>query len=89
MKVITIEADAFELITHKIQLLTESINLLYGENSIKKLNGWLDNQDVCLLIGVSKRTLYYYRISGKLPFTQIGKKIYYKEKDVEHLFKSL
>ena len=89
MKVITIEADAFELITHKIQLLTESINLLCGENSIKKLNGCLDNQDVCLLIGVSKRTLYYYRISGKLPFTQIGKKIYYKEKDVEHLFKSL
>lgn len=42
----------------------------------------LDNQDLCLLLKVSNRTLQRLRTSGKLPYKKIGKKIYYMESDV-------
>lgn len=42
----------------------------------------LDNQDLCLLLKVSKRTLQRFRSSGRLPYRRIGKKTYYIESDV-------
>jgi hypothetical protein len=40
---------------------------------------------VCLLLGFSKRTLQYYRSSGRLAYSQIGSKIYYKSSDIERI----
>lgn len=48
---------------------------------------WLDNQDVCELLNISKRSLQYYRNCGKLSFSQINNKCYYKVADVEKLLK--
>lgn len=42
----------------------------------------LDNQELCQLLHVSKRTLQRYRDSGELPFQTVYKKTYYKESDV-------
>lgn len=42
----------------------------------------LDNQDLCQMLHVSKRTLQRYRTAGELPYQKIYKKIYYKESDV-------
>jgi len=44
----------------------------------------LDNQDLCLLLKVSKRTLQRFRSSGKLPYRLIGRKTYYLESDVSN-----
>ena len=44
-----------------------------------------DNQDLCQLLNVSKRTLQRYRSSGELPFHNLYHKTYYKESDV-HFF---
>jgi hypothetical protein len=43
----------------------------------------LDNQDLCIMLNVSKRTLQRYRSLGWLPYQQIDQKIYYLEKEVE------
>jgi predicted site-specific integrase-resolvase len=45
----------------------------------------LDNQDLCQLLHVSKRTLQRYRSTGELPFQTVYQKTYYKESDV-HTF---
>ena len=45
----------------------------------------LDNQDLCMLLNVSKRTLQRYRATGELPFQTLYHKTYYKESDV-HTF---
>ena len=45
----------------------------------------LDNQDLCMLLNVSKRTLQRYRSTGELPFQTVYQKTYYKESDV-HTF---
>lgn len=42
----------------------------------------LDNQDLCQLLNVSKRTLQRYRSSGELPFHTLYQKTFYKESDV-------
>jgi hypothetical protein len=50
----------------------------------------LDNQDLCFMLNVSKRTLQRFRSSGFLPYKRINQKLYYLESDVlqfirEHL----
>lgn len=65
----------FELINRKIDKLTNTENKINDEVL-------LDNQDLCLLLKVSKRTLQRFRSSGKLTYKRIGKKTYYLESDV-------
>ena len=49
------------------------------------LGEWMDNQDVCLRLDISPRTLQTLRDTGRLAFTQIQRKIYYRPEDVEKL----
>lgn len=51
----------------------------------KTLQHWLDNEEVCLLLNIQKRTLQRYRERRLLPCTQIRHKVYYKTADVERL----
>lgn len=46
---------------------------------------WLDNQQVCLLLDISMRTLQSHRDKGILPYSQTGHKCYYKLSDVQEL----
>jgi hypothetical protein len=62
------------------------------EKERQKINGetLLDNQDLCFMLNVSKRTLQRFRLSGRLPSHRINNKPYYLESEVlafikEHL----
>ena len=46
----------------------------------------MDNQDVCLRLEISPRTLQTLRDTGRLAFTQIQRKIYYRPEDVKAVF---
>ena len=46
-------------------------------------NDWLDSQDICKMLQISKRTLDSYREKGLLPFSKIGGKVFYRAKDIE------
>jgi excisionase family DNA binding protein len=52
-----------------------------GLSLLRKL--WLTGDEVIHLLGISKRTLQNYRDQRKLPFSQVGRKIYYKASDIE------
>ena len=43
---------------------------------------WLTGDEICKLLRVSKRTLQNYRDKRVIPFSQIGRKIYYKYSDI-------
>ena len=45
----------------------------------------MNNAEVCGLLQISQRTLQSYRDDGTLPYSQIGRKCYYKTSDVEAL----
>lgn len=49
---------------------------------------WLDNQEFCQLLKISKRTAQNYRDQGLVTFSQIGSKVYYKLADVHALLES-
>lgn len=71
----------FDRIDSYLEKMAIKEKLLEGE----KL---LDNQDVCQLLNVSKRTLQRYRSSGELPYQMVYHKTFYKETDVEAFIKA-
>jgi len=48
-----------------------------------------DNQDVCQVLNIGKRTLQSYRDNGTLAYTRIENKIYYRPVDVEQAIKRI
>jgi hypothetical protein len=55
------------------------------EKERQRLDGelLLDNQDICFMLNICKRTLQRYRTLGWLPFSRIDQKAYYRESDVK------
>ncbi|MDR2948023.1 MAG: helix-turn-helix domain-containing protein, partial [Prevotella sp.] len=58
------------------------IGLFVNPDTIKK-EDYLDNQDLCMLLGVTKKTLYRYRRKGLLKsYTLDGRKVYYRSSEI-------
>lgn len=66
----------------KTILQPEQVNETGLSLLIKK---WLTGDEVCHVLGISKRTLQNYRDQRRISFYQIGRKIYYKATDVDDL----
>nr|WP_297166116.1 helix-turn-helix domain-containing protein [uncultured Dysgonomonas sp.] len=73
--------DCFESFLNQISSLCD-------RHSDKLLNEWLDAQDVCNILDIQPRTLQTYRKNGKIGFSQIDRKIYYKPCDVKKILNS-
>lgn len=71
----------FDRIDRHLEKMAMKEKLLEGERL-------LDNQDVCQLLNVSKRTLQRYRSSGELPYQMLYHKTFYRESDVEAFIKA-
>jgi hypothetical protein len=67
--------ERIEMLNKKLEKLNNTKNQIDGDTL-------LDNQDLCLLLKVSNRTLQRYRSSGILPYRRIMQKTYYLESDV-------
>lgn len=76
-----IEGKTFERLKQSIKELFERSKKLDPSNLKEE---WWTNQEVCLLLKISLRTLQNYRDKGIIPYSQIGHKCYYKVKDIEH-----
>ena len=85
MEIVNIEARTFEAMLSAFRTFADRLDTLcrlYGDMEEKK---WLDNQEVCLLLKVSPRTLQTLRDNGTLAFTKIGNRTYYRQEDVERV----
>ncbi len=83
MEIVAIEKKTFQLMKDKLKEFSTQIQEICGKD--KRKSEWLDNQDVCQLLKISKRTLQTYRDKGTLAHSQIGYKCYYKTVDIEKL----
>lgn len=81
-----IDENTLEKIKQKILLLYSKTQKMRTRQSI---DDWLDNQELCLLLNVSLRTLQTYRDRGVLAYSIIGHKCYYKRSDVFKLMEQL
>lgn len=80
MAVIAIETEAFQEIMKKLESIIEKLDI---EKKTILSEKWVDNQIVCELLHISKRTLQFYRNSSMLPYSQVGAKIYYRASDID------
>ena len=78
MNVIAIEDKILQDILSKLEALEEKTKTT-GELPEHK---WLDNQEFCFLLKISKRTAQNYRDLGLVDFSYIGNKIFYKLADI-------
>ena len=86
MEVITVQSEAFQQIISKLDQLSLSIETKKKQQPLS--DTWLDIQETCQLLKISKRTLQNYRDRGLLPYSQVAGKIYFCATDIEkHLQK--
>jgi hypothetical protein len=83
MEIVAIESKTFEQIKQRFEDFSNQVKNLCGDNQDKEK--WLGNEDVCGLLKISMRTLQSYRDNGILPYSQIGRKCYYRVSDIENL----
>jgi hypothetical protein len=83
MEIVNIDAKTFEAMLSKFENFASRMELLSRLHGDRDMKEWLDNEDVCLRLNISKRTLQTLRDNGTLAYTQISHKAYYKPEDVE------
>lgn len=81
MEAIILSKDQY---TDLVKRLDEINQRLDARNETKK-DTFVDNQEFLILMKISKRTAQTWRDEGKISFSQVGNKIYYKFSDVEKL----
>ncbi|MES2512889.1 MAG: helix-turn-helix domain-containing protein [Bacteroidota bacterium] len=81
MEAVILSKDQFNSLAASIE---EIKSKLTAENK-KPSEQYLDNQEFLLLMKISKRTAQTWRDEGKISFSQVGNKIYYRLSDVEAL----
>jgi len=72
--------QAINQVMTKLDLLGTQIERM-NRNSMSER--WLDNQEACSALKISKRTIGVYRRKGILPYSRIRGKIYFRIKDIE------
>lgn len=72
--------DRFDKLDNQLERMMKQKNWLDCEQI-------LDNQDLCFLLNVTKRTLQRYRMKGILPYFNIDGRNYYRASDVHKLIR--
>ena len=85
MEICYIEAGVLERMLARAENLSAHVDRLDERNRRKEPGEGLDGQDVCLRLDISPRTLQTLGDTGRLAFTRLQRKFYYKPEDVERL----
>lgn len=81
MDAIILTKDQYNDLLAKLEIITLQLNT----KAEAKKETFLDNQEFLQLMKISKRTAQTWRDEGRISFSQVGNKIYYKLTDVEKL----
>ena len=79
MEAIILSKDQFEELVAKMNEVLEKLN----SKTAPKQEVFLDNEEFIKTMKISRRTAQTWRDEGKISFSQVGNKIYYKLSDVE------
>jgi hypothetical protein len=85
MEVITFQSEVYKDLVQRLDEINSKIG---KQGNLQPLSErYLDIQETCQLLKVSKRTLQAYRDKGFLSFSQIAGKIYFRASDIEEHLK--
>lgn len=85
MEYLAIEKEAYEKLMEGFVTLKKRVNELCPGDKGALGEGWVENAELSRRLNISIRTLQTYRERGILGFSIIGRKIYYKTSDIDHL----
>ena len=68
MEIISMDVKAFDALAGHVEAIERKAEALCRRQEDVSLKKWLDNQDVCDVLGISKRTLQTYREKGVAAF---------------------
>ena len=89
MDIVAIEKDSFDSFRKKLEQiisLADNTSLSPSDMCIEK--EWIEGKTLAASLNISLRTLQSLRESGKLSFSTVGKKVYYKVAEVQKLLDS-
>lgn len=81
MEIVTIEAGTFLKMCRALEDLARKMHEKCG-SAPHGMDEWIDNQEACILLGVSPRSILYLRRNGKISYSCIDRKVYYKRQDI-------
>jgi len=81
MEAIILSAQQYKELVNRLDVLNKKLE----EKQKSPHDTFLDNQEFLQLMNISKRTAQSWRDEGKVSFSQIGSKIYYRMSDVQKL----
>ena len=85
MEIVSIEKRAFEELVAKFDRFVRRMDAICHRYGEKKMNEWMDNQDVCRMLNISPRTLQTLRDRRLIGYSQINRRFYYKPEEVKRL----
>ena len=86
MQIILVDGKAWERHRSAFADFIHRIERLIGNPP--EVDEWLDNDAVCRRLNISPRTLQTLRDTGKIPFSMVGHKCYYRAGDIADLLNS-
>lgn len=84
MEAVILTKEQHQQIIDRLDLITTRLDKALKPASER----YLDNAEFIQLLKISKRTSQTWRDEGKISFSQVGAKIYYKFSDVELLIQN-
>lgn len=83
MNALILSQEQFDTIIDRINEIKSELN----GNAKANADEFIDNADFIQIMKISKRTAQAWRDEGKISFSQVGGKIYYKMSDIQEMLK--
>lgn len=85
MNIIAIEKDAFESFKKILEQIASLAPKQPSDNTLLIEQEWIEGKELATSLNISLRRLQTLRENGKLSFSTIGKKVYYRISEVKSL----
>lgn len=85
MDLIAIEKESFDSFKKKLERIASLVPKVPSANTLFIEQEWIERKELAASLNLSPRRLQHLRESGKLSFSTIGKKIYYRISEVKVL----
>lgn len=89
IEIVNIEKTAYDKFVGQFEGFVKKMTEMGNRGSNKCLGDWLDNDEVCKILKISKRTLQTLLDNGTLAYSQISHKTYYRQEDVDNVIKDV
>ena len=89
IEIVNIEKKTYEEFVGQFERFVKKMTEMGNRGTNKCLGDWLDNDEVCRNLKISKRTLQTLRDNGTLAYSQISHKTYYKQEDVDKVLQDV